>query len=183
MRTPEENRQLCDRYPFLDCGDESYETTWADDMPEGWWSAFGEQLCDEIKKELIKYKFLDEYKIIQVKEKYGMLRIYDDGIPEGCKVWDIIEKYSVLSENICAFCGKPDVPMMTWGWVLPMCYEHANNKEEYEECKKKQYPHRMPDFRKWSQYNKNGEWITCEAYIGDTADKIRRRWNANHTDG
>ena len=174
MRTVEENKKLCEKYPFLKC-DEDYETTWADDMPKGWWLAFGEMICEEIKAELIRCRFLDEYQIVQIKEKFGELRWYDNGIPHGCKVWDIIKKYSHLSENICAACGKPDVPVMTWGLLLPLCEEHANNKDEYAACAEKQYPHKMEDFRRWSKL-KDDKWVDCETYIGDTAEKIRRAY-------
>lgn len=175
MRTPEENKALCEKYPFLKC-DDTYKSTWADDMPQGWWNAFGEMMCDEIKSELIRCNYLAEYRVEQVKEKFGALRWYDDGIPEGCKVWDIISKYSVLSENICVVCSKPDVPMMSWGWCMPMCYNCATNKDEYAECSKKQDPHRMEDYRRWSQYSSDGEWVKHEEYIGDTAERIRRTY-------
>ena len=176
MRTVEENKKLCEKYPFLKC-DDDYKYTWADDMPKGWWMAFGEMLCNEIKAELIKWKFLDEYQIVQIKEKYGELRWYDNGVPNGCKVWDIISKYSVLSENICIVCGKPDVPAMTYGWICPLCEKHAQYKDEYEACAEKQYPHTMENFRKYSKCNTKGEWVDCEVYIGDTAQKIRDVWN------
>lgn len=180
MRTVEENKELCKRYPFLKCDDE-YESTWADDMPQGWWDAFGEMMCDEIKKELIRCRFLDEYEIIQIKEKWGMLRWYDNGIPEDCKVWDIISNYSTLSENICAVCGRPDVPVMTRGWMIPLCIKHAEDKNEYRTCAKEQYPHKMEDYRKWSQYDsESGKWTERREYIGDKAEKIRTAYDAKH---
>ena len=184
MRTVEENKKLCEKYPFLKINDDdSYESTWADDMPEGWWIAFGELMCDEIKEELIRCNYLDEYEIVQVKEKYGQLRIYDDGIPKGCKVWDIISKYSVLSENICGVCGKPDVPMMTHGWLFPMCQKCCEYKDEWDECALDQYPYKMSDVRKYSQYDEDTEkWVDHSIDISDTAEKIRRAY-ANHING
>lgn len=174
MRTVEENRKLCEKYPFLKY-DDSYKSTWADDMPMGWWIAFGEMMCDEIKAELVKWNFLDEYQVIEIKEKWGYLHWYDNGIPSGCKVWDIIEKYATLSESICIQCGKPDVPVMTWGWIIPLCQEHAINQDEYAECADRQSPHKMNDFRRWSKF-KDDKWVDCEVYIGDTAQKIRDAW-------
>ena len=188
MRTPEENKALCEKYPFLkysDDPDDDYEYTYADDIPEGWWIAFGEMMCEEIKAELIRCNFLDEYRIVQAKDKYAGLRIYDNGVPKGCKVWDIIEKYSVLSQNICGVCGRPDVPVMTWGWEYPLCRDHAQNPEEYQECARKQYPHNMSQYRKWSSLT-DGKWVDHDEYIGDTANRIREAWrerNANHING
>ena len=48
-----------------------YEFTEADDMPDGWWIAFGEQMCDEIKEALIEDGDLDRWRIVQLKEKWG----------------------------------------------------------------------------------------------------------------
>ena len=178
MRSVDKNKKLCEKYPFLmpkDDPEYDYSWTWADDMPQGWWIAFGEMMCEEIKAELIKWKFLDEYQIVQIKEKYGSLRWYDNGIPSGCNVWDIIEKYSVLSENICIKCGKPDVPMMTYGWIFPVCEKHAPYKDEYETCAEEQYPHKMSSERKYSSY-KNDKWIDHVIDISDTAEKIRRAY-------
>lgn len=53
------NKKLCKRYPFLivrDWNDKpfSYEFTYLDDMPEGWKKAFGMDMCEDIRKVLIK---------------------------------------------------------------------------------------------------------------------------------
>ena len=190
MRTIKENKKLIAKYPFLKPSwseHYDYRYTWADDMPKGWWVAFGEMMCDDIKNELIKYNYLDKFEITQVKEKWGELRLYHNGVPVGCKVEKIIDKYSNLSRNICAACGKPDVPIMNWGWIYPLCEKHATNKDEYQECAEKQEPHKMTNEMKWSQYDKESEkWIDHSVDISDTANKIRRRWeelNAVSTDG
>lgn len=59
-----------DKYPEYD-----YTYTELDDMPDGWRIAFGDQMCEEIHQELVKFNFLNEYRIVQIKEKYGC---YDD---------------------------------------------------------------------------------------------------------
>ena len=76
----EENRKLCEKYPFLiprnrwsgmriteaqDGGywpgnpeaipEYDYEYTELDSMPEGWRKAFGIQMCEEIKQELLRF--------------------------------------------------------------------------------------------------------------------------------
>lgn len=98
MVDKEENKRLCDRYPFLvpwnrwsgklitDCaagetgfwpGDPDkipeyeYEYTELDDMPNGWRDAFGKQMCEEIREALIEDGDLDRWRIVQLKEKYG----------------------------------------------------------------------------------------------------------------
>ena len=130
----ESNKKLVEKYPFLRLSDEwtgdhfdddDFAYTWLDDMPYGWRKAFGEQMCDEIKEELIRCNYLDKYRIIQIKEKFGGLRWYDTGVPDGCKVWDIIRKYEKISATTCIGCGKPATKVST-GWICPWCDDCAN---------------------------------------------------------
>lgn len=102
----EYNKKLLDKYPWLtptndftgvkittkepgyysacdDIPDYDYEFTELDQMPNGWRLAFGEQMCEEIHQELVKFNFVNEYRILQIKEKFGGLRWYDNGIPIG----------------------------------------------------------------------------------------------------
>lgn len=146
------NQWLVEQYPFLEVNLEypgSEETvkdfryTWLDDMPKGWVKAFGLDLCDEIKEELIRCNFLNEYKILQIKEKWGELRWYDGGLPQigkrtfidlpdskyvmgdKCKVWDIIDKYTDLSRITCIECGNT-ADYLSTGWISPYCESCAH---------------------------------------------------------
>ena len=140
-RTAKENKALCRRYPFLipwhrftgqvyaKCNDRGkmvaipqydWSYTELDDMPGGWRTAFGMQLCEEIRNDLIEHDDLERWKIVQMKEKYGRLEIYDNGHVIGSKVFDIIEKYGDLSERTCICCGKP-ATRMALGWISPYC--------------------------------------------------------------
>lgn len=92
----QKNRELCERFPFLipsnrwsgiriteaDKGgffpgkpdvipEYDYEYTELDSMPDGWRVAFGEQMCQEIMDELVANRMVDDYRITQIKEKYG----------------------------------------------------------------------------------------------------------------
>lgn len=88
----EYNKNLIEQYPFLLPKNrwtgkvvEDYDYSWTemDDMPVGWRIAFGDQMLEELREELVKYNYLDKYFITQIKEKYGTLRWYDNGIPAG----------------------------------------------------------------------------------------------------
>ena len=150
-RTKEENKALCERYPFLipwnrfsgkriteaqDGGywpgnptqipEYDYEYTELDDMPDGWRDAFGKQMCEEIRDALIEDGDLDRYRVVQCKEKYGMLRWYDNGIRVGSRVHDIIRKYEGMSMRTCIVCGKP-ATRVTTGWISPFCDECCVN--------------------------------------------------------
>ena len=137
----EENKRLVEKYPFLipyedenfDVLDEEkydYSFTFLDEIPSGWKKCWGELLCQDLKEELERCNFLDKYKIIQMKEKYGQIRIYDNGVPVDCKVPEIITKYERISEYTCINCGAfPDV-RMTRGWICPICKD-CYDKNKY----------------------------------------------------
>ena len=125
----EYNKQLIEKYPFLYPRnvwtdeidpDYDYTYTWLDDMPDGWRLAFGLDLVDEIYQELVKYDFVDKYEIVQIKEKWGGLRWYDNGVPHDSKVYDIIRKYEEISFKTCIKCGKTATRIST-GWISPFC--------------------------------------------------------------
>ena len=130
------NKKLCRRYPFLiprnrwtdklmwDKTDKyfmPYSYTELDAMPDGWRRAFGIEMCEEIRKELIKYNHLDKYRIIQIKEKFGGLRWYDFGIPKASKICEIIHKYTDLSHHTCMICGRPAETSSDGYWLYTLC--------------------------------------------------------------
>ena len=135
----QKNKALIERYPFLlprnrltdeVVGDYDYHYTELDAMPEGWRIAFGEQMCEEIREELIKAGCLDEYRISQIKEKYGSLCWYDFGAT--AKMFrEIIPKYSKLSERTCIRCGKPATKISQF-WISPWCDECAETIKQHE---------------------------------------------------
>lgn len=126
------NRELCERYPFLIpwnrwtgellTGDPefNYEFTELDNMPMGWRKAFGKEMCEEIRAALIEDGDLERWRIVQMKEKYGSLRLYDNGYKQGSRIPDIISKYENMSMRTCINCGKP-ATKITRGWILPYC--------------------------------------------------------------
>ena len=142
-RTEEENKKLCDKYPFLawygdplylgyneDSVDYSY--TWEDEVPEGWRKAFCPKMWEELKAILGKADYVDKFRFAQIKEKYGTLRLYYNGAPE--EIYDEIEaweaKYEELSEKFCIHCGKP-AKYMSLGWISPWCEDCAKELNEY----------------------------------------------------
>ena len=113
--------------PFLKIDDncDTIDYTWLDDMPIGWRIAFGEQMCKEIKEELLKHNELNSYEIVDIREKFGGLRWYDNSNLPGLQV--IIAKYAVLSEKTCIVCGKP-ADWISTGWVSPYCDDCATKQ-------------------------------------------------------
>ena len=138
------NKELVEKYPFLIIRTDwytgkplsedeiNYEHTWWDDIPEGWAKAFGIQMCDELLEILKEGNCLNDYRIVQIKEKYGSLRIYDNGTPLEIrdKYYTWLQKYEDLSEKICIMCGEP-ATHETRGWinhVCESCYNEIENK-------------------------------------------------------
>ena len=110
------NKKLIKEFPFLlpknrwtgePSKDYDYTYTELDAMPDGWRKAFGLDMCNEIKEELIRFNSLNDYRITEIKEKYGFLHWYDAGQPAGSKIDKIISKYEDLSICYCVNCGKP----------------------------------------------------------------------------
>lgn len=201
---------LINKYPFLmpkywNCDTMQYEVdedydyvfTELNEMPDGWRKAFGEMMCEEIYNALVECGGLDDYRIEQIKEKFGQLRWYS--YPAYKEVERIIDKYSVLSENICIVCGKPDVPMTHNGWDSPYCKKCFTTPTDWY---KKEFPDKVDEWIKnhiedWEEYNKeeNNKMLDCyhvtmwsketdekttEYDISETANKIRSRWRKEH---
>ena len=139
MDEREYNKQLIEQYPFLmpyniwtgkPLENYSYDFTWLDDMPNGWRKAFGLQMCEEIKQALLEEggeQLLNEYRIDQIKEKFGYLRWYDNWTTK--KVQEVIRKYEDLSARTCINCGKP-ATKISRGWICPWCDDCASEKLE-----------------------------------------------------
>lgn len=214
----EANKRICKRFPFLiprqvfsdkivwdikwrgEKKQKAYSYTLIDEFPRGWWKAFGFQLCEELREDLIKCNYLYKFRFEQIKEKFGGLRCYTGSLPKESNAWNIIEDYSILSENICISCGKPDVHITDTGWILPICkdcfykQEKQNNKyyekkltdkeiyELYEKSIAKDDDGRMADaYRvRVRQWDRDGTTKDIEYNLKDKAEKIRARWREKH---
>lgn len=121
---------LCLRFPFIKvkhrfdgkfCG---YGSTELDFLPQGWKKAFGIDICKDLKacfKKTKNKKF--RYSIAQIKEKWGSLRWYDNGVPQDIskEYEEIIKKYEEISKNTCILCGKYAIIINNKGWFEPIC--------------------------------------------------------------
>lgn len=138
--TIKENKKLIKEFPFLlprnrffDTVIYNYDYTYTelDEMPHGWKSSFGIEMCEEIKKCLIKVNYLYKYRIIQIKEKYGTLVWYDNGVPTSIyeEICTIINYYEDKSMLICSECGDA-TKYVTTGWIEYLCEEHFKKRLE-----------------------------------------------------
>jgi hypothetical protein len=123
-----DNRKEAIRYtlmPFgFECGD-------------GWYTLI-KCLCESIQNELDnlkwnrdyakekgedttdpKYNPIDNYTVIQVKEKYGTLRWYDSGFND--RIDGMTSMAEHMSSYICEECGLPGETLEIAGWWYTAC--------------------------------------------------------------
>lgn len=133
--TKEQNKELIEKYPFLKPKsrrtgkvreDYDYENTELDNMPDGWRIAFGEEMCAELKVIIEKHGAMEEYVILDIKEKYGELCWYDYGLASVQEYFDWEHKYRLKSRRTCIRCGNKATKIST-GWISPYCDECATH--------------------------------------------------------
>lgn len=121
------NKMMIETFPFLlprnrwtGKVSEQFDYTYNEmsSMPYGWAKAFGYEMLCEIYRALVEANYLEEYRIMDIKEKYGMLRWYDGGAPK--PVFETIIQYINKSAHVCQACGKP-ATHMTQGWIGYFC--------------------------------------------------------------
>lgn len=61
-----------------------------------------------------------DYKILQIKEKFGGLRFYTDELPYSG--WDAIKEAEELSFKTCEECGRPGKIWSGKGWLRTLCW-------------------------------------------------------------
>lgn len=105
-----------------------------DSMDYGWKKNFGIDFCKDLKKALLKDKgwkyMITKFRIMQMKEKYGALRVYVYPNYSG-NVKNVINKYEELSEHVCINCGA-EATKRTIGYICPYCDECYTKSNYYE---------------------------------------------------
>jgi hypothetical protein len=66
------------------------------------------------------------YQTLQVKEKFGGLRLYINGSKAA---QEIVRQYERESYTICEYCGAPGSMTHIGGWYNTLCPEHAERKK------------------------------------------------------
>lgn len=146
-KTLKHNQQLIKRYPFLlprnRFSDEVpedyfYEYTELDALNTGWRKAFGTALCEELRTALIEINYLYEFRFMQIKQKYGSLRLYCNSAPQ--KAFDVLDKYEKLSYHYCETCGKPARLTCDGYWYETICQDCWDKRQNrwIKEGRKKQ---------------------------------------------
>ena len=111
---PEQNKKLVEKYPFLlprnvftDKVDPDYDYSYIrgiGELPNGWEKLFL-QMCEDLRKQLIKDNQLESFRFTQIKEKYNRMECYNNGCTEAAQM--CLAKYSYLSRILCAASVQP----------------------------------------------------------------------------
>ncbi|MDD4279010.1 MAG: hypothetical protein PHX74_04665 [Candidatus Sumerlaeales bacterium] len=115
---------MSDKYPYVFVGNEPY------DFPVGaGWHDLCARTFGQIMSIYKKHKVpLERLSLMQLKEKYGGLRIYVGALP--IQVYDevdtIIRQAEKESLTICEICGQPGHHWESGGWVMTRCDKHAS---------------------------------------------------------
>lgn len=110
--------------------DERYPELFSEDycgleINTGWYT-----LVDTMCRTIVSYNvfmtkkdpYYEPVKIVQIKEKFGSLRVYCDG---GDSYIDgMVHMAEEMSTNICELCGKPGKVVITGSWLMTRCEEH-----------------------------------------------------------
>lgn len=81
-------------------------------------------LLEEMDQKLAE--LYPDYTITQVKEKFGLLRVYADGI--GKEGYDIIDEYEQKSGTVCEVCGETGRTVNIKGWLKTLCPTHEQRR-------------------------------------------------------
>lgn len=85
------------------------------------WSSLIDEVFDYMEKNP------SPTKVIQVKEKFGGLRVYTDVVHEGLD--EVIRNVGYKSFKICEDCGKPGA-LREGSWYRTLCDTHADGKKK-----------------------------------------------------
>ena len=91
---------------------------------KGWYKLI-EDCFNDIDLWIRNYKpeFYEDFRITQVKEKFGILTIYANYSPR--EIETILDYYSIKSCITCEICGKEGRTLEKNRWYKTLCKKHA----------------------------------------------------------
>lgn len=90
------------------------------DIGDGWIDLVGQLIRDIIETG-------DEWKIAQIKSKFGGLRFYVE--TESDAVRSLIRQAEIESGRLCEECGAPAKTQSVHRWVVTLCPKHMTEEE------------------------------------------------------
>jgi hypothetical protein len=92
------------------------------DVSEGWWHILGELHAAWLISD-------PDYNILQVKEKFGTLRVYTNGLTKAG--WDALRKAEAASAKTCESCGQPGSLDRRFFWMRTLCPACQGKRAEH----------------------------------------------------
>ncbi len=127
-------KKLVDRFPkfFRDYRGNPMHTcmAWGCDHGDGWFAIL-QNMCLRIEKEIgDSQSLIDNFKFVQIKEKFGLLCVYFSGANQA--IITIVKEAEEESSKTCEVCGSSDNvttgPMKGPGWITTKCGECRERK-------------------------------------------------------
>lgn len=88
---------------------------------EGWWEIIA-RLNDDLRE------IAPDYKVLQVKEKFGTLRFYVTGVPYPGPGYERIREAEYESARTCEMCGQPGRLRDDTYWLKTLCDEDVERR-------------------------------------------------------
>ena len=124
-------KDLMDRYTFYSTEEGLQATLMAFGFECGdGWIPLIEEMSEKIQDTLESRcpEHLDKFRILQVKEKFGTLRVYTNLYLDAIE--DIIDEYVKLSSVTCEVCGNRGSLHLIRGWFSTLCDKHKKDMED-----------------------------------------------------
>lgn len=126
--TPELDQKLCEKYPLImaerNLGVMQTAMCWGFDHGDGWYNLLDSAMRlvqSHIERQKRFGNEIEQVVFEQVKEKFGMLTIYQrggDGYTDG-----VLRMAEEMSRHVCEECGDVGYPNEK-GWIRTLCDEH-----------------------------------------------------------
>lgn len=93
---------------------------------DGWYGLI-RKVCEQITEALSKNQNIGNLRFVQIKEKWGQLRIYVNNYPN--EIEEILNNAEAESANICEMCGTTEnVTQNSAGWIKSLCPTCRENR-------------------------------------------------------
>lgn len=82
-----------------------------------WYPTIEKGIADISK--IVKDQKIDNFKIVQIKEKFGGLRVYCNFYTDD--IDEVIDRMEEEISTICQLCGSPEGKLREDGWMVVKC--------------------------------------------------------------